>query len=75
MEQHRSFSAEEARKIGERIGISWDSSRFDRTWQPAAVNEGIQVTDKCDRVNIQKFVRPLQVPTAPQTPPSRTAPQ
>lgn len=29
MEQHRSFSAEEAREIGERIGINWGSSRFD----------------------------------------------
>jgi Protein of unknown function (DUF5661) len=29
MEQHRSFEAEEARQIGERIGIDWNSSRFD----------------------------------------------
>jgi Protein of unknown function (DUF5661) len=29
MEQHREFSAEEARKIGERVGIDWASSRFD----------------------------------------------
>ena len=29
MEQHREFSAEEAREIGERIGIDWPSSRFD----------------------------------------------
>lgn len=29
MEQHREFSAEEAREIGERIGIDWASSRFD----------------------------------------------
>ena len=29
MEQHRVFSADEAREIGERIGIDWDRSRFD----------------------------------------------
>ena len=29
MEHHRSFSADEARTIGERIGIDWNSSRFD----------------------------------------------
>ncbi len=29
MNQHRSFSADEARAIGERIGIDWNSSRFD----------------------------------------------
>jgi hypothetical protein len=29
MEQHHEFSAEEARGIGERIGIDWASSRFD----------------------------------------------
>jgi Protein of unknown function (DUF5661) len=29
MEQHRSFTADEARAIGERIGIDWNSSRFD----------------------------------------------
>ena len=29
MEQHRAFSAEEAREFGERIGIDWDRSRFD----------------------------------------------
>jgi hypothetical protein len=29
MEQHRSFSSEEARDIGVRIGIDWASSRFD----------------------------------------------
>lgn len=29
MEGHRSFSAEQARAIGERIGIDWDRSRFD----------------------------------------------
>jgi Protein of unknown function (DUF5661) len=29
MEQQREFSAEEARDIGERIGINWASSRFD----------------------------------------------
>ncbi len=28
MKQHRSFTAEEARQIGERIGIDWNSSRF-----------------------------------------------
>jgi hypothetical protein len=27
--KHRSFSAEEARAIGERAGIDWSSSRFD----------------------------------------------
>jgi hypothetical protein len=29
MDQHRDFSAEDARGIGERIGIDWDRSRFD----------------------------------------------
>ena len=29
MEQHRTFSADEAREIGERIGIDWDRSPFD----------------------------------------------
>ncbi len=29
MNQHRSFSADEARAIGERIGIDWNSSRFE----------------------------------------------
>lgn len=29
MEHHRQFSADEARAIGERIGIDWTSSRFD----------------------------------------------
>jgi uncharacterized protein DUF5661 len=29
MERHREFSAEDAREIGERIGIDWASSRFD----------------------------------------------
>ena len=29
MEQHFNFSEDEARKIGERIGIDWNSSRFD----------------------------------------------
>ena len=29
MEPHRSFSSQEARDIGERIGIDWTSSRFD----------------------------------------------
>lgn len=29
MDQHRSFSADEASAIGERIGIDWDRSRFD----------------------------------------------
>ena len=29
MEHHHEFSAEEARAIGERIGIDWASSRFD----------------------------------------------
>ena len=29
MEQHRSFSSDEARDIGVRIGIEWASSRFD----------------------------------------------
>jgi Protein of unknown function (DUF5661) len=29
VEQHREFSAEDAREIGERIGIDWASSRFD----------------------------------------------
>jgi hypothetical protein len=29
MEQHRSFSSDEARDIGARIGIDWASSRFD----------------------------------------------
>ena len=29
MEQQRAFSADEARRIGERIGINWDHSPFD----------------------------------------------
>jgi hypothetical protein len=29
MDQHHPFSSEEARGIGERIGIDWDRSRFD----------------------------------------------
>lgn len=29
MEQHRDFSADDARRIGEQIGIDWDSSLFD----------------------------------------------
>lgn len=29
MEQHREFSAEEAREIGVRVGIDWARSRFD----------------------------------------------
>jgi Protein of unknown function (DUF5661) len=29
MEQHRRFSSDEARDIGERIGIDWTSARFD----------------------------------------------
>ena len=29
MESHRGFSTEEARRIGERIGIDWQSSPFD----------------------------------------------
>jgi hypothetical protein len=29
MEHGRNFSADEARAIGERIGIDWNSSRFD----------------------------------------------
>ena len=29
MEQQRAFSAEETRRIGERIGIDWDGSPFD----------------------------------------------
>ena len=29
MEQHRTFSADEAREIGKRIGIDWDRSPFD----------------------------------------------
>ena len=29
MEHNRNFSSAEARAIGERIGIDWDSSRFD----------------------------------------------
>ena len=29
MEEHRKFSQQEAREIGERIGIEWDTSRFD----------------------------------------------
>lgn len=28
MEQHREFSVEEARRIGEQIGIDWDDSPF-----------------------------------------------
>jgi hypothetical protein len=29
MEQRRNFSADEARAVGERIGIDWDRVRFD----------------------------------------------
>lgn len=29
MESHRSFTADEAREIGERAGIDWNSARFD----------------------------------------------
>jgi hypothetical protein len=29
MNQHRKFSADEARVTGERIGIDWNTSRFD----------------------------------------------
>jgi Protein of unknown function (DUF5661) len=29
MEQHSGFSTDEARRIGERIGIDWDRSEFD----------------------------------------------
>jgi hypothetical protein len=29
MEEHREFTADEARAIGERIGIDWNSSQFD----------------------------------------------
>jgi Protein of unknown function (DUF5661) len=29
MEHHRNFSAQEARDIGERIGIDWERSRFE----------------------------------------------
>ena len=29
MEEHRKFSEQEAREIGERIGIDWDTARFD----------------------------------------------
>ena len=29
MEEHRKFSQQEAREIGRRIGIDWDTSRFD----------------------------------------------
>jgi len=29
MEQDRSFTAEEARQIGERVGIDWNSAQFD----------------------------------------------
>jgi hypothetical protein len=29
METHRTFSTDEARDIGERVGIDWDSSSFD----------------------------------------------
>lgn len=29
VEHHREFSSEEARRIGEQIGIDWDSSAFD----------------------------------------------
>ncbi len=29
MEQHRTFSTDEAREIGDRIGIAWDRSPFD----------------------------------------------
>jgi hypothetical protein len=29
MEQHRTFSTDDARTIGERVGIDWNSSPFD----------------------------------------------
>jgi Protein of unknown function (DUF5661) len=29
MEQHRSFSTDEAREIGERVGIDWNKASFD----------------------------------------------
>jgi hypothetical protein len=29
MEEHRMFSQQEARGIGERIGVDWNTSRFD----------------------------------------------
>jgi Protein of unknown function (DUF5661) len=29
MEEHRKFSDQEAREIGSRIGIDWDTARFD----------------------------------------------
>jgi hypothetical protein len=29
MDEHRKFSEQEAREIGERIGIDWDTARFD----------------------------------------------
>ena len=29
VEEHRKFSRQEAREIGQRIGIDWDTSRFD----------------------------------------------
>ena len=29
MEKHRKFSRQEAREIGQRLGIDWDTSRFD----------------------------------------------
>ena len=29
MEQHRNFSTDEARKIGERVGIDWNRAPFD----------------------------------------------
>lgn len=29
MEEHRKFSQQEASEIGQRIGIEWDTSRFD----------------------------------------------
>jgi Protein of unknown function (DUF5661) len=29
MNEHRTFSRQEAREIGERIGIDWNTSRFD----------------------------------------------
>jgi Protein of unknown function (DUF5661) len=29
VEKHRKFSRQEAREIGQRLGIDWDTSRFD----------------------------------------------
>jgi hypothetical protein len=39
MEQHRSFTADEAHRIGERIGIDWSSARFD----PEQFRMGLEV--------------------------------